>query len=161
MHAPSSSSVPAPRLLTHGALLLFGLSQHYSSGGNAGIPYQWSRFGPHIGHLANEVAGVSYGVVCHVDRANNFDYVCAVEVTDFPPDPPEFTRLRVPAQRYAIFEHRDHIASIQATFTAIWDRGLRAAGLQPIDAPVLERYDARFDSRTGLGGLEIWVPITA
>jgi predicted transcriptional regulator YdeE len=50
-------------------------------GGNAGIPSQWSRFAPHIGHITNEVPGVSYGVVYHVDPSNAFDYLCGVEVS--------------------------------------------------------------------------------
>jgi AraC family transcriptional regulator len=28
-----------------------------------------------------------------------------------------------------------------------------------IDAPFFERYDERFDPRTGMGDVEIWVPI--
>lgn len=153
------SPVPVPRILTHDALLLFGLNQHYASGTNAGIPFQWNRFAPHIGQIAHEVRGVSYGVVFNVDAANNFDYLCAVEVTTFPTEPADFTRLKVEAQRYAVFEHREHVSSIQATFTAIWNHGLEAAGVRAINAPVFERYDARFDGRTGLGGFEIWVPI--
>jgi AraC family transcriptional regulator len=35
------------------------------------------------------------------------------------------------------------------------------AGVTAADAPVFERYDEKFDPRTGLGGLEIWVPIAA
>jgi AraC family transcriptional regulator len=29
------------------------------------------------------------------------------------------------------------------------------------DAPMFERYDETFDPRTGLGGVELWVPIKA
>jgi AraC family transcriptional regulator len=155
-HVPAA---PTPRIVSRDAFLVFGLSQHYMAGENAGIPSQWSRFGPHIGHLAHEVRGVSFGVVYNVDAQNNFDYLCGVEVSEFPSTPEAFTRLRVPAATYAVFEHRDHISSIQATFTAIWERGLADAGVTAADAPTFERYDARFDARTGLGGLEIWVPI--
>lgn len=161
LSATPLTPVPTPRLVNREAFLLFGLNQHYRAGANAGIPAQWGRFGPHLGHIAHEVPGVTYGVVFNVDSTNNFDYLCAVEVTDFPAQPVEFTRLRVTAQRYAVFEHREHIASIQSTFIAIWDRGLEAAGLKAIDAPVLERYDERFDPATGFGGLEIWVPVGA
>ena len=44
---------------------------------------------------------------------------------------------------------------------AIWQDWLPAAGLTPADAPCLERYDQRFDGRTGLGGMEIWVPVVS
>ena len=151
--------LPPPRLVARDAFLVFGLNQHYEAGGNAGIPSQWNQFAPHIGHLANEVPGVSYGVIFNVDASNNFDYLCGVEVTAFPPAPAEFTGLRIGPHRYAVFEHRDHISSIQSTIKAIWERGLADASLHAADAPCFERYDQRFDPRTGLGGLEIWVPI--
>jgi AraC family transcriptional regulator len=33
------------------------------------------------------------------------------------------------------------------------------AGREATDGPAFERYDERFDGRTGLGGFEIWIPI--
>ena len=30
---------------------------------------------------------------------------------------------------------------------------------QGYDGPAFERYDERFDGRTGLGGLELWIPV--
>lgn len=155
------TAIPKPRITTHGAFLAFGLSQHYQAGAKAGIPSQWTRFAPHIGHIQHEVPGVSFGIVYNVDASNDFDYLCAVEVTAFPDGPPEFARLRIAAGTYAVFEHRGHISSIQGTFTAIWERGLAEAGVKAADAPMFERYDQQFDPRTGLGGLEIWVPIQA
>jgi AraC family transcriptional regulator len=159
MNPTTVPSVPKPRITPRDAFLVFGLNQHYQAGGNAGIPSQWNRFGPHIGHIEHQVPDVSFGVVHNVDAANNFDYLCGVEVREFPDEPAEFVKLRIPAATYAVFEHRDHISSIQATFTAIWERGLAEAGVKAADAPMFERYDKRFDARTGLGGLEIWVPI--
>jgi AraC family transcriptional regulator len=161
MNPTTIPAIPKPRITTHDAFFVFGLSEHYQAGANAGIPSQWNRFAPHMDHIVNEVPGVSFGVVYNVDGANNFDYLCGVEVTQFPSEPSEFTRLPIPAGTYAVFEHRDHISSIQATFTAIWERGLAEAGVKAADAPMFERYDKRFDPRTGLGGLEIWVPIKA
>lgn len=161
MNPTSIGPVPSPRLTSREAFLVFGLSQHYRAGANAAIPSQWHRFGPHIGHIQNEVPGVSFGVVYNVDASNDFDYLCGVEVTRFPDDLESFSRLRIAAARYAVFEHREHISSIQATFTAIWERGLAEAGVKAADAPMFERYDERFDPRTGMGGLEIWVPIEA
>ena len=37
--------------------------------------------------------------------------------------------------------------------------GLAEAGLTVIDAPDLERYDSRFNGMTGMGDVEIWVPV--
>jgi AraC family transcriptional regulator len=161
MSPTNLATVSTPRIVAHAAMTLVGMSQHYQAGANAGIPSQWSRFAPFIGHITNEVTGVSYGVVYHVDPANSFDYLCGVEVTRVADLPGGCIELRVPASTYAVFVHTGHISTIQATFTAIWERGLAEAGVKAADAPVLERYDEKFDPLTGLGGLEIWVPIAA
>ncbi len=82
-------------------------------------------------------------------------------VNEFPAHPQEFRRLRIPAQSYAVFEHRDHISAIAGTWKAIWEHRPADSGLQALDGPALERYDEKFDGRTGLGGLEIWIPVKA
>jgi predicted transcriptional regulator YdeE len=48
---------------------------------------------------------------------------------------------------------------IGATCSAIWNQGLPDSGYQAADSPWFERYGEEFDGRTGLGGLEIWIPI--
>jgi AraC family transcriptional regulator len=78
-----------------------------------------------------------------------------MEVREFPTRPAAFTRLRIPPQTYAVFEHRDHVASVATTWHALWNHALFAAGNEATDGPGFERYDASFDSRTGLGGLQL------
>jgi hypothetical protein len=87
-------------------MTLVGMSEHYQPGGNAGIPSQWSRFGPFIGHVTNEIPGVSYGVVYNVDANNSFDYLCGVEVSAVADVPAGCVVLRVPASTHAVFLHR-------------------------------------------------------
>jgi hypothetical protein len=41
------------------------------------------------------------------------------QVAIFSALPPEFSRVRVPAHRYAVFFHRDHIATIRRTVNTI------------------------------------------
>ena len=125
----------------------------------AGIPSQWERFLPHFGHITGAVQGIAYGVIYNSDDAGNIDYLCGVEVSEFPSHPAEFTRLRVPPQRYAVFEHKDHISSIGSTWQHVWNHGLSEAGYRATDGPAFERYDERFDGSTGVGGLELWVPV--
>ena len=71
----------------------------------------------------------------------------------------EFARLRIGAQRYAIFTHIGHVSTVRGTFMAIFNDWFPTSGHHPADAAVFERYDERFDARTGVGGFEIWVPI--
>jgi AraC family transcriptional regulator len=69
--------------------------------------------------------------------------------------------LRIPPQTYAVFEHRDHISAIATTWKAIWNQALPDSAYKAADGPAFERYPEQFDGRTGLGGLEIWIPVKA
>ena len=80
-------------------------------------------------------------------------------MTDFSRLPAEFAHIRIAPQRYAVFEHREHISAIRSTWHAIWNDWLPAYGYRVVDAPDFERYDESFDPHTGNGGLEIWIPI--
>jgi AraC family transcriptional regulator len=158
MDKTTTISLASPRIVKGEALLIFGLGQHHSQS-NAGMPAQWNKFLPYFGQIAGQIGNVAYGVICNCDEASNCDYICGVAVNEFPSHPPEFTRLRIPPQNYAVFEHRDHISAITGTWKAIWEHGLADAGCQAADGPAFERYGEQFDGRTGLGGLEIWVPV--
>lgn len=156
---PAQTPKPAtPRLVDHGPLLLVGLLERHE-GSNAAIPLQWQRFVPHIGHIDHAVPNVTYGVVSPVEDCNAADYVAAVEVRRFGAVPPELTRMTLPARRYAAFVHEGHVSGVSATWRAIWDGALADAGLTPLDAPAFERYGPSFDPHTGLGGVEVWVPV--
>ena len=48
---------------------------------------------------------------------------------------------------------------VGATCSAIWNQGLPDSGYKATDGPWFERYGEEFSGRTGLGGLEIWIPI--
>jgi hypothetical protein len=86
------------------------------------MPSQWDRFLPPLGHIPGQIGKVAYGVISNSDEAGSYEYICGVEVSEFPCHPPEFTRLRIPPQPHAVFEHRDHISAIGATWKAIWTR---------------------------------------
>lgn len=148
-----------PRIETGRTLLIAGIGQRYRFETSQGIPQQWEKFAPHIGHVPGQVGSLSYGVCCNADGAGNFEYVAGVEVANFDEVPAEFSRVRVPAQRYAVFSHREHISRLRATVYAIWNKWLPTSGYQHADAPDFERYDERFDPHTGNGVVEIWVPI--
>ena len=94
-----------------------------------------------------------------IPDAGNFDYIAGVEVSDFSDLPREFSSVRIPEQRYAVFAHREHISTVRRTINTIWNHWLPASGLKVADAPNFERYDDKFDPLTGNGGLEIWVPV--
>ena len=139
MTTPTALPTQQPRFVEAPLLLVAGIGQRFTMASIAGIPQVWDRFGPHIGLVANEVPGVAWGVCANNEDDGTFEYIAGVEVKSFDGVAAEFGRIRIPARRYAIFRHDDHIATIRATMAAIWQDWLPAAGLTPADAPCLER----------------------
>ena len=148
-----------PRFENGRMLLIAGIGERYTFETNHGIPRQWERLQPHLGTIPGQVGRTDYGVCCNGDGAGNFDYVAGVEVSSFDDMPDGFSRVRIPARRYAVFSHRDHISRIRATVYTIWNKWLPASGHEHADAPDFERYDERFDPRTGTGTVEVWLPV--
>jgi AraC family transcriptional regulator len=159
MESTAFENIAPPRFETGKAMLVAGVGDRFSHDNGAGIPGLWQRFHQYVHGFPGRIGTVAYGVCCNGDDAGNFDYIAGVEVADFSDLPRDFSRVRIPAQRYAIFTHTDHIATIRRTVSAIWNHWLPASGYKVADAPNFERYDERFDPATGNGGLEIWVPI--
>lgn len=160
MQETTETKLAAPRFVDGAAMLIAGLCRRYEYGALDGIPGQWQRLAPHIGHIGSEVGdGATYGVCVNAD-AGGFDYICGVEVRDFSDTAPQMTRLRVPPQRYAVFRHGGHLSGIRATMNAIMGDWLAGSAWEIADAALLERYGPEFDPVSGNGGVEIWVPVT-
>ncbi|HEX2280456.1 MAG TPA: AraC family transcriptional regulator [Thermomicrobiales bacterium] len=148
-----------PRFEIAEPLLIAGLGERYTDETSAGIAAQWQRFHPYMGHIPGQIDGAAYGVGYNSDDEGNREYITGVQVTGFSDLPDEFSRLRVPARRYAVFAHEDHVATIRRTWATIWNKWLPVSGHDVADAPDFEHYDEAFDPRTGTGGLEIWIPL--
>jgi AraC family transcriptional regulator len=155
------TSAPLVRFENGKVLLIAGFVQRYTCETSAGIPSQWQRFIPHVGNVPGQIGRAAFGVRWNGDEEGNFDYLCGVEVSDFSILPGEFTHVRIPAQKYAVFSHREHISTIRSTWITVWTKWLPESGHELVDAPDFERYSEEFDPRTGTGGLELWVPIKA
>ncbi|WP_027214957.1 AraC family transcriptional regulator [Burkholderia sp. WSM2232] len=150
-----------PRFEDGRPFLVAGLGERYTLEGAAAIPSQWQRFNEYFGKVPGQVGNVAYGVCYNADDAGNMDYLCGVEVRDFSALPAELSRLRIAAQRYAVFSHREHVSTVGRTWNSIWNTWLPASGQAPADAPSFERYDEKFDPLSGMGGFEIWLPLKA
>ncbi len=159
MDSTAIDNLQPPRFETGKPLLVAGVGERYTWESGAAIPGQWQRFHQKVDEIPDRVGKVAYGVCCNGDDSGNFDYIAGVEVSDFSDLPREFSRVRIPEQRYAVFSHKDHISTIRRTVNTVWNHWLPASGLKAADAPSFERYDENFDPLTGNGGLEIWVPI--
>ena len=161
MDSTGFDTIAAPRFLTSKAMLVAGLGERVSHDNGAGIPGLWQRFHQDVQNFPGRIGPVAYGVCCNGDDAGNFDYIAGVEVNDFSDLPREFSRIRIPEQRYAVFTHSDHVSTIRRTINTIWNQWLPSSGHKMADAPTFERYDEKFDPTTGNGGFEIWVPLVS
>lgn len=148
-----------PRFVASPELLIAGLGARYTTATNQGIPALWQRFQPQIGHVPGQVGTTAYGVCCNFDHDGGFEYIAGVEVARFANLPEAFRTIRLPARKYAVFCHRDHISAIRATHYTIWNKWLPESGHEIADAPNFEKYGPEFDADTGNGLTEIWLPL--
>jgi predicted transcriptional regulator YdeE len=112
-----------PRFEDLEQLLIAGLGGQYTPDDIAGIPAQWDRFDKYLGHIEGQVGSTCYGV-CRGNR-EGFEYIAGVEVSDFSQIPADFTRLRLPKNRYAVFTHQGPIAEIATPGDSSWTSGSR------------------------------------
>ena len=71
-----NTTLAPPRIEKRDAMLIFGLSEHYGQS-KAGIPSQWSKFVPHLGHIPGQIGSASYGVISNADESGACDYPAA------------------------------------------------------------------------------------
>ena len=125
----------------------------------AGIPNIWQRFSPYLGTIRHQIGQDAYGICFNFDDEGKFDYLSGVAVDSNSETPHGLLRLTLPAQKYAVFHHKGHIAEIRSVMASIWSEGVSDSGHNPVQGPTLEKYGPEFNGMTGLGGYEIWISI--
>ena len=93
------------------------------------------------------------------DDEGCFNYVCAAKVEAFGGRLPGLTSFVCEPRSYAVFAHNDHVSTIFNTYAAIWNEALPAMARIVADSPVLEFHNDAFDPDTGLGGLQLCIPL--
>lgn len=153
------ATVGPARFETAGEILAVGLRGPCGFDNAEAITLLWRRFGPQFAGISDLANPIPVGLMTPADEGGGFDYVCAAEVTSFAQAPDGFARVRIAPARYAVFDHPGHVTTIRATYRGIWDRWLGESGEIAAEAVSLERHHPSFDPRTGLGGLEVWIPL--
>ena len=165
MQSSSAAQLAPPRVENGKALLIAGFREHYTEQTMNNIAAQWQRFAPQIGNIAGQIDRKTYGVCFELSESGQgIDYLSGVEVSSPSGLPAEFATVSLPAQKYAIFTHREHVSKLRDALDAIsqrwrpeWGEALRHRGSET--PAFFERYTEEFDPRTGMGGIEVWVPI--
>lgn len=147
-----------PRLMRYGMRLIAGLGCRYTPDKTQGIPAQWQRL--YLQHPALLRRGrTAFGVFCNSDDEGSFEYIAGVDVPDFGALDSALATLRVPAREYVVATHRGHISAIRRTWQAFVGDWVPRSGLRLADAPEFEKYSHDFDDLTGVGDVEIWLPL--
>lgn len=138
--------------------VIAGANVRYTMETRIGIPGQWERFMPRAAGIPGINGTSFYGVCWNSKEDCAFDYLTGVEVTDTGKLPADLTSVKV-GGRYAVFPHNTHVSAIPKTIDAIWEKWVPACGLKIAGTPCFERYTSEFNPGTGMGGMEIWVPL--
>ncbi len=148
-----------PQIVNVPEMLFAGITRRYHYEANGDIPAQWNEFNQYHPTISVQTGKAAYGVIHNSDNDGNFDYLTATEVTTFNGLDERYSRLRIPAQRYAIFSCAYHVTQLQSVMQSIFSSWLPESGHKIADAPTLECYRENFDPQTGNGGFEIWLQI--
>ena len=162
MRTSSAAQLETPRVENSRPLLVAGLRSHSRDEPWNGTPELWQRFAPYFGRIPGQVGCTAYGL-CFL-LPNGVDYLAGVEVAGLAGLPSDFTTVNIPAQKYLVFSHSEHVSKLYRTCEMI-SEWLPTSGYEAAKSPgapdFFERYSEEFDPRTGMGGIEVWIPIKA
>ena len=162
MRTSSAAQLETPRVENSRPLLIAGLRSHFREEPWNGTPELWQRFAPYLGRIPGQVGRTAYGL-CFL-LPNGVDYLAGVEVSSLAGLPSDFVTVNIPAQKYSVFSHREHVSKLYRTCEMI-SEWLPTSGYEAATSPgapdFFERYTEEFDPRTGMGGIEVWIPIKA
>lgn len=147
-----------------GPLKLVGIRRRFTEATRDQIPQLWHEVGPHFGKIPNQSGDVGYGVCFSGPADGEIEYMAAAGVSDVGELPTGWTRVALPAQRYAVFPHEGPASEISATVKEIFEGWLPASGNKEAVAnsnrlEFIEHYGEGYNPQTGKGDIEIWVPV--
>jgi AraC family transcriptional regulator len=151
-----------PRLENVGELHFVAMSEPCRYGETQHIPSQWQRFmsGPYAA-IEHKTNSIPVGISAVAGDDGDLEYACAAEVSRFGVIPQGLIKITLPPSQYAVFTHDDHITSMHETYAVIWNDWFPVSGKSPAETPIFERHNSTFDTRTGYGGVTIWIPLAA
>jgi predicted transcriptional regulator YdeE len=160
---PAPRWPPPLRLERKPAIALAGFSARYTPETLRRIPAQWGRFGAEVGAIAGVTARESHGL-CFEWRDGTMEYACALPVSPGAHLPEGWRPLMLPASRYAVFSHEDHVSTMMKAIEWILHTWLPGSGERRAPGfaggvELVEWYGPAFDPETGYGDVEIWVPL--
>jgi AraC family transcriptional regulator len=162
IQTPASALVDLeePRLEKHRELVIAGLGDRFRLDETQRIPSLWHDFQQYAGSLG-EKPGLWYGVCGDWGECgDDFYYMAGVQVLRTDDLPATLRVYRFPEQMYLVFKHKSHVSQLPHTMAAIFARYLEKTAYQASKMnDYFELYGDDFNPLSGLGGLEVWMPI--
>lgn len=122
------------------------------------IGAMWPTFSQRIPEIHNAVnAHIAYGIT-H-DRATDFTYYAAIEVSDAPEVPEGLVKVEVPAGKYAVFTHKGTVRTLHQTIGAARQTLTEAGHELDTSSYWFELYDERFDPTSDTSELDLFFRI--
>lgn len=158
-----------PRIEQRDEFVVAGLSGRFKMSNNT-IPQLWDTFNKREKELHALYIGpmAAYGVCYHCDCTSGecddskdmeFTYMAGLLVKGGESLPQDMEERRIPAGKWAIFEHVGPLDTLGETYHNIYSRWLEEAGLEVAKRDEFEYYDERFKWGQPDSVFEIWVPI--
>ena len=152
-------SIEPPRFENLGPLVIVGFEELFTAETREQIPALWQRLAAVTGKIPGQIDRTAYGVINNSHDARGFRYLAGVEIPAEAPVPEGYQVVHLEAGHYAVFTHRQHVSKLFTTMCAIYRDWLPLSKIAPADAACFERYGADFDPASGLGTIEIWLPV--
>jgi AraC family transcriptional regulator len=164
---PTETQLAEPRVEKRGPLLVTGIRETLNENFAVEIPKLWQSYMQLRSQIANSFGSTNYGL-CTQETADSKEiyYMACCEVTEFASRPQQMSQAIIPSQTYAVFKHDLPVWQLNQTVCAIFDKWLPASGYQLVTHtthPIhhIEKYSEEFNPETGMGGMEVWVPVVA
>ncbi|MHB9034932.1 MAG: GyrI-like domain-containing protein, partial [Anaerolineae bacterium] len=89
-----------------------------------------------------------------------YEYVAGVQVPEDAPVPPNMVMRRLPACRYAVYQHRGLIADLGKRYSEVYENKLPQTGLQRLEPGFdLEVYTEEFTGDAPDSVIYIYIPV--
>ncbi len=151
------------KFINRPAFNVVGLCYH-GDNKNQEISVMWGEFNKRGGEV--EAIAVphtlAYGVCDMVEGLpeGHFEYVAGLEAPDGAPVPTGMVMRRIPAQKYAIFEHHGALAGLHNTYQRIHNEWIPQAGLEVVQPGLdMEVYTDEFKDFAPDSVFYIYVPV--
>jgi predicted transcriptional regulator YdeE len=118
----------------------------------------WARVGPTLGNIPGATGPEAYGVLfSNRPEPKRYEYVVGIRVTSFDRLRAPAVRVTIPATRYAVFTcgGLSELRPLLDRLEKEWRPGQNLLA----DPDFLERYTAAFNPATGMGRIDVVVPM--